>query len=93
MLGISSGAPFAAATTAVSADRVTALGIVVGVGPWRELEPMDDLDLAREREILDLVDKGRMEEALLAYRGLAAGWYDDLLAKRPTRNWSRRSPQ
>jgi pimeloyl-ACP methyl ester carboxylesterase len=39
VLGVSFGAPFAAATAAIGQDRVTALGIVGGVGPWREVEP------------------------------------------------------
>lgn len=81
VLGISFGAPFAAATAVMAGDRVTALGIVVGMGPWRELEPMDDPELAKEREILELDDKGRTEEALTAYRGLAATWFDDLRRK------------
>jgi len=47
VLGISFGAPFAAATAAVDPVRVTALGICVGIGPWRILDA-DDPDLAAE---------------------------------------------
>lgn len=81
VLGVSFGAPFAAATAAIGSDRVISLGIVAGSGPWRELEPMDDPELTKEREILELDDQGRTAEAVSAYRALAAIWFDDLRAQ------------
>jgi len=78
VLGISFGAPFAAATAAMAPHRVTALGIVAGIGPWRELEPMDDPGSVEERAILELDDEGRTEEALQAYRAAGSTWFDDL---------------
>lgn len=80
VLGISFGGPFAAATAATDPDRVTALGICVGIGPWRVLDA-DEPDLAAELEILALDDEGRTEEAVEAYRSLMAGVFDDMLAK------------
>jgi pimeloyl-ACP methyl ester carboxylesterase len=80
VLGISFGGPFAAATAAVDRDRVTALGICVGIGPWRVLDA-DDPELAAELELLELDDQGRTDEAIEAYRQLMAGVFDDLLAK------------
>jgi pimeloyl-ACP methyl ester carboxylesterase len=79
VLGVSGGAPAAAATAVVGGDRVTALGIAVGVGPWNELEPADDPGLADERAIVATYDRGETEEALDAYRRLAATWFDDML--------------
>ena len=80
VLGISFGAPFAAATAAADPERVTALGICVGMGPWRILDA-DDPDLAAELEILALDDQGRTDEALDAYREFMAGVFADILGK------------
>jgi pimeloyl-ACP methyl ester carboxylesterase len=80
VLGISFGAPFAAATAARDPGRVTALGICVGIGPWRVLDA-DDPDLAAEIDILALDDQGRTAEAVDAYRDLMSGVFDDLLGK------------
>jgi pimeloyl-ACP methyl ester carboxylesterase len=80
VLGISFGGPFAAATAATDPARVTALGICVGIGPWRILDA-DDPDLAAEIDILALDDQGRTDEALIAYRELMASVFDDVLSK------------
>ena len=77
VLGISFGGPFAAATAAADPDRVTALGICVGIGPWRFLEA-DDPDLAAELDIVALDDEGRTGEAVEAYRELMAGVFDEM---------------
>lgn len=81
VLGVSGGAPAAAATAAVGGDRITALGIAVGIGPWNELEPADDAGLAAEREIVATYARGETEEALHAYRRLAATWFADMLSR------------
>lgn len=81
VLGTSGGAPAAAATAVVGADRVTALGIAVGIGPWNELEPPDDPGLASERAIIAAYDRGDTDQALDAYRRLAATWFDDMLSR------------
>jgi pimeloyl-ACP methyl ester carboxylesterase len=78
VLGISFGAPFAAATALADPERVTALGICVGMGPWRILD-IDDPDLAPELDILALDDQGRTDEALAAYRELMAAVFADIL--------------
>ena len=80
VLGISFGGPFAAATAATDPERVTALGICVGIGPWRILDA-DDPELAAEIDILALDDQGRTDEAVDAYRELMAGVFDDILAE------------
>jgi pimeloyl-ACP methyl ester carboxylesterase len=38
-LGVSGGGPFAIATAATQPDRVTAVGVVAGIGPLLELDP------------------------------------------------------
>jgi pimeloyl-ACP methyl ester carboxylesterase len=81
VLGTSGGAPAAAATAVVGGDRVTALGIAVGIGPWNELEPADHPGLAPERAIVETYDRGQTEEALAAYRRLCASWFDDMLSR------------
>jgi pimeloyl-ACP methyl ester carboxylesterase len=81
VLGTSGGAPAAAATAVVGGDRVTALGIAVGIGPWNELEPSDHPGLAAEREIVATYRRGDTDEALEAYRRLAATWFDDMLGR------------
>lgn len=80
VLGISFGGPFAAATAAADLERVTALGICVGIGPWRILDA-DDPDLAAELDILALDDEGRTGQAVEAYRDLMAGFFDEMLAR------------
>jgi pimeloyl-ACP methyl ester carboxylesterase len=81
VLGISFGAPFAAATATADPKRVTALGICVGMGPWRLLDA-DDPDLAAELEILARDKQGRTAEALAAYREFMAGVFDEMLSLR-----------
>jgi pimeloyl-ACP methyl ester carboxylesterase len=79
VLGISFGAPFAAATAIAGPERVTALGICVGMGPWAVLDA-DDPDLAPELEILALDDHGHPDESLAAYRELMSGVFDEMLS-------------
>lgn len=81
VLGTSGGAPAAAATAVVGGDRVSALGIAVGVGPWNELEPADDPGMAPERDIIASYDRGDTDQALDAYRRLAETWFDDMLGR------------
>lgn len=81
VLGASGGAPAAAAVAVVGRERVTALGIAVGIGPWNELEPADHPGLTEERELVTRYDRGDTEGALEAYRRLAATWFDDMLAR------------
>ena len=81
VLGTSGGAPAAAATAVVGGVRVTALGIAVGVGPWSELEPADDPGLAPERAIVAAYERGEHEEAIDAYRRLAATWFDHMVSQ------------
>ena len=85
VLGISFGGPFAAGTAVADPERVTALGICVGIGPWRILDT-DDPDLAAELDILDLDDQGRTDEAVEAYRELTGACSTTCWPRSPTRS-------
>jgi len=52
-LGFSGGTPFAAATTALFPERVSALGLCAAVAPWREV---DDPGVEFDAELERLVD-------------------------------------
>jgi pimeloyl-ACP methyl ester carboxylesterase len=57
VVGVSGGGPFAVAAAGVDPDRVRALGVVGGIGPWRELDEPGELDMV-DRESLALLDQG-----------------------------------
>ena len=56
VFGASGGGPYAVATTLASDGAVRALGVIGGVGPWRELAPGDFSP--EDRACLDLLDAG-----------------------------------
>jgi len=77
VFGSSGGAPFAAAAAALDPQRVRALGILAGPGPWRELE--DPSWEPEERECLSRLDKGDLAGARADMRHLVENvWQADL---------------
>ena len=74
VLGVSGGGPFALATGVADPDRVRAVAVVGGVGPWRVLdEPAED-DI-EERGYLELLDAGDVAGAEAGMRRLAEQEY------------------
>ena len=67
VFGCSGGGPFAAATAIVDPGGVGALGVVGGIGPWRELD--EPSSLPEEREVLALLDAGDLGGAWDGTRG------------------------
>lgn len=66
VLGTSGGGPFAVATAVADPVGVRALGVVAGIGPWRQLnDPTDDeSDQQKEdRALLALLDAGDLDGA------------------------------
>jgi len=57
VLGVSGGAPFAAALALAGPERVDRLGILAGVGP-RDVREEDDPDDTTVRRVIDLVTAG-----------------------------------
>jgi pimeloyl-ACP methyl ester carboxylesterase len=72
VFGCSGGGPFAVATAIADPDGVRALGVVGGVGPWRELE--DPSFLPEERDVLALLDAGDLEGA---WEGSRRQWEEE----------------
>ena len=62
VFGSSGGAPYAVATAITSAGSVRALGVVGGVGPWRELDEPTPGN-ADDRRCLALLDGGDFDGA------------------------------
>jgi pimeloyl-ACP methyl ester carboxylesterase len=68
VVGSSGGGPFAVAAAAADPQRVRALGVVAGAGPWRELE--DPSVEPEERACLALLDDGDLAGARAGMRHL-----------------------
>jgi pimeloyl-ACP methyl ester carboxylesterase len=68
VLGYSGGTPFAAATAALSPERVTAVGLCAAVAPWPEV---DERGAAYDDELVDLLTgaDGNPVAALETVRG------------------------
>lgn len=62
VMGISGGGPFAVATAVADPDRVGAVAVVGGVGPWRVLDEPTDEDL-EDRGHLARLDAGDVTAA------------------------------
>jgi len=77
VLGVSGGGPFALACGATAPDRVVAVGVVVGVGPWRLIDPPGSNP--EDRAALELADAGDVEAALAVFRRSAAGDFASML--------------
>ncbi len=79
VLGASGGGPFAVATAIADPERVRAVGLAAGTGPWRLLaEPTEDD--AQERALLALLDAGDVDGAWAGYRTLIADQLGGLAA-------------
>ena len=59
IVGASGGGPYAVATAIASAGAVRALGVVGGIGPWRQLEAASTS--TEDRACLALLDQGDLE--------------------------------
>jgi pimeloyl-ACP methyl ester carboxylesterase len=66
VLGVSGGGPFAVATAVADPASVRAVGVVAGIGPWRQLKDPSDDDSDQETEdraLLALLDAGDLDAA------------------------------
>jgi len=66
VFGTSGGGPFAVATTIADPSGVRALGVVGGVGPWRELD--EATSLPEDRTLLALLDAGDVAGAWAGFQ-------------------------
>ena len=69
VLGASGGGPFAVATAVADPDRVSGVGVIAGIGPWRLLsEPSEESEAEiEERGLLALLDAGDLAGAWAGY--------------------------
>ena len=73
VFGSSGGGPFAVATAIADPDGVHALGVVGGVGPWRQLDAATSLP--EDRSLLALLDAG---DIAAAWAGLSRQTEEEL---------------
>lgn len=66
VLGVSGGGPYAIATGIADPERVRAVGVLAGVGPWRLVEPLEADD--PDGPMLALADAGDVAAALEGFR-------------------------
>ncbi|RZU18558.1 pimeloyl-ACP methyl ester carboxylesterase [Kribbella rubisoli] len=78
VLGASGGGPYAIATGLADPQRVKAVGLAGGVGPWRLVEPPDPDD--PDLPLLALVDAGDVIGALDGFREQAAQDFERMLS-------------
>ena len=77
VLGVSGGGPYALACGAFAPERVVAVGVAVGIGPWRLIDPPGTNP--EDRAALELAEAGDIEAALAALRRSAAGDFASML--------------
>ncbi|MFG1625434.1 alpha/beta fold hydrolase [Kribbella sp. NPDC049227] len=77
VLGASGGGPYALATGIADPERVRAVGVAAGVGPWRLIEAPDSAD--PDLPILALVDAGDVPGALEGFRAQARAHHEHML--------------
>lgn len=77
VLGVSGGGPYALVCGALAPERVAAVGVAVGIGPWRLIDPPGSNP--EDRAALELADAGDVEAALAAFRRSAADGYASML--------------
>ena len=77
VLGVSGGGPYALACGAFAPERVAAVGVAVGIGPWRLIDPPGTNP--EDRAALELADAGDVAAALTAFRTSAAEGFASML--------------
>src|SRR5665647_2526660 len=77
VLGVSGGGPYALACGALAPERVAAVGVAAGIGPWRLVDPPGTNP--EDRVALRLADTGDVEGALAALKRLATQEYASML--------------
>jgi pimeloyl-ACP methyl ester carboxylesterase len=77
VLGVSGGGPYALATGLADPERVRAVGVAAGVGPWRLIEPPDEQD--PDLSLLALADAGDVSGALKGFRDQGRIAFDRML--------------
>jgi len=77
VLGVSGGGPYALACGALAPERVAAVGVAVGIGPWRLIDPPGSNP--EDRAALELADAGDEQAALAAFRRSAAEGFASML--------------
>jgi pimeloyl-ACP methyl ester carboxylesterase len=74
VVGVSGGAPFAAAVAASAPGEVAGLGVLVGAGPPYLAQLSRDPDAVEERRLLALAATGARSEAAEGIRAIAKAW-------------------
>ena len=77
VLGVSGGGPYALACGALAPERVAAVGVAVGIGPWRLIDPPETNPV--DRAALELADAGDVAAALAEFRRAATQDYASML--------------
>jgi len=77
VIGVSGGGPYALACGAFAPERVAAVGVAVGIGPWRLIDPPGTNP--QDRAALELADAGDVAAALAAFRTSAAEGFASML--------------
>jgi pimeloyl-ACP methyl ester carboxylesterase len=77
VLGVSGGGPYALATGLADPERVRAVGVAAGIGPWRLIEPSDEQN--PDLPLLALADAGDVSGALTGFRAQGGIAYDRML--------------
>jgi pimeloyl-ACP methyl ester carboxylesterase len=80
VVGVSGGGPPALAVAAVAPDRVTSVGVLAGIGPWPEIDPVTDANAA-ERRWLRRARAGDLAGAVAGFREDAEAAFDAMLAR------------
>jgi pimeloyl-ACP methyl ester carboxylesterase len=77
VLGVSGGGPYALASAALFPERVAAVGVAAGIGPWRLIDPPERN--LQDRVAMGLADQGDIEGALASFRRDAEAEYAPML--------------
>jgi len=77
VLGVSGGGPYALACGALAPERVAAVGVAVGIGPWRLIDPPERNP--QDRAAMALADQGDIEGALASFCRDATAEYAPML--------------
>jgi pimeloyl-ACP methyl ester carboxylesterase len=77
VLGMSGGGPYALAAGALAPQRVAAVGVAAGIGPWRLIDPPERNP--QDQVAMGLADRGDIEGALASFRVDATQEYAPML--------------